>query len=71
MAVCTHCKNSFSLTSHSLVTRVSAYTILEFDCVECLIQYCNDNTNAYWNEAKDLLNRYMEHKKAKKEIPLL
>jgi len=71
MAVCTHCKKPFSLTSHSLVTRVSAYTVLEFDCIECLIQYCNDVNTVYYKEAKDLLNRYMERKKAKKEIPLL
>ena len=71
MAVCTHCKKPFSLTSHSLVVRVSAYTILEFDCVECLIQYCNDNTNAYRKEAIGLLQRYLDSKKPKKELPLL
>ena len=62
MSICTQCKTQFSLTDTSIVIRASLSTTLVFDCVECLIQYCNDNTNAYWEAAITGLKKYLKDK---------
>lgn len=62
MARCNNCKKEFSLSNYSLCVRCSIYTVLQFDCVECLVQYIQNEKNIYLEEAKELLTRYIKYK---------